>query len=105
MRNEALRDLVVAALDDLPVTSRLMFGGYGLYLGGAFFGVISDGKLYFRTDAASRGEYIERGMPALQPKYRPRGPKTVDRNFQVPPDVLGDAALLCAWAVRAAQAH
>jgi hypothetical protein len=38
----------------------------------------------------------------LQPKFRPRGPKTVDRHFEVPPDIFEDAALLQAWAMRAA---
>jgi hypothetical protein len=42
-------------------------------------------------------------MPTLQPRYRPRGPKTVDRNFQVPPDVIADADLLRHWAIRASE--
>ncbi len=58
---------------------------------------------YFRTDDESRAAYTARGMPALQPKYRPRGPKTVDRHFQVPPDILADASLLREWALRAAE--
>jgi DNA transformation protein len=102
MTDEELRDLVLRALDGLPVTSRSMFGGYGLYLGGAFFAVISEGTLYFRTDDESRADYVSRGMTALQPRYRPRGPKTVDRNFRVPPDVLADEGRLREWALRAA---
>ena len=82
-----------------------MFGGHGLYFEGAFFGVISDGRLYFRTDYESRADYVGRGMSALQPKHRPRGPKTVDRNFEVPPDVFADAATLRSWALRAARAR
>jgi DNA transformation protein len=101
--NESLRDLVLNALGELPVSSRRMFGGFGLYLGGVFFGVISDGKLYFRTNETSRADYLKRGMPSLQPRYRPRGPKTVDRNFQVPAEVLGDATLLREWAIRASR--
>jgi TfoX/Sxy family transcriptional regulator of competence genes len=82
-----------------------MFGGKGLYFDGTFFGVIFDGVLYFRTDDESRADYTSRGMPALQPPaHRPRGSKTVDRNFQVPPEVLADASLLREWAVRSAQA-
>jgi hypothetical protein len=42
-------------------------------------------------------------MPPLQPRHRPRGPKTVDRNFQVPQAILDDAAALRAWALRAAR--
>jgi TfoX/Sxy family transcriptional regulator of competence genes len=75
-----------------------------LYLSGQYFGIVNEGRVYFRTDAESRSEYLERGMPAFQPANRPRGPKTVDRNFEVPAEVLADAELLVAWAVRAAQA-
>jgi hypothetical protein len=41
-------------------------------------------------------------MSALQPKHRPPGPKNVDRNFEVPSDVLDDARALADWALRAA---
>ena len=83
-----------------------MFGGRGFYLGDKFFGVIFSGKLYLRTDDESRAEYTKRGMPALQPPVRrPRGPETVDRNFQVPPEVLADGRLLKEWALRAASAQ
>jgi DNA transformation protein len=81
-----------------------MFGGYGLYLEGRFFGLVNDGEVYFRTDDASRPAYIARGSKAFQPANRPAGPKTVPRNFQVPAGVLADADELRAWALRAAQA-
>ena len=96
--------LVHERLEPLPITTRAMFGGRGLFLDGAFFGIVIDRKLYFRTDEDSRPDYQDRGMPALQPKYRPRGPKTVDRNFEVPSDVMSDDGLLKRWALRAAQA-
>ncbi len=96
--------LVLERLEPFPITTRAMFGGRGLFLDGAFFGMVTDGRLYFRTDEESRSDYRDRGMPALQPKYRPRGPKTVDRNFEVPSDVLNDDRLLKQWALRAARA-
>ena len=81
-----------------------MFGGHRLR--DRLFGVISDGRLYFRTDDRSRGDYTSRGMSALQPPaHRPRGSQTVDRNFEVPVDVLEDPALLVEWAQRAAAAE
>ena len=102
MTDDQLRDLVARVLAEFPFTSRRMFGGHGLYLDGAFFGVTSDGRLYFRTDDDSRAPYVERGMSPLQPRYRPRGPKTVDRNFEVPAGVRNDAGALREWALRAA---
>ncbi len=103
-RDKAIRDIVVARLDPLPVTARNMFGGIGLYLEGRYFGLIFDGVLYFRTDATTRDQYLDRGMPAFQPPGRPRGPKTVGRNFRVPIEVMADAATFRAWAVQAAGA-
>ena len=103
-RDKAIRDDLLLRLVPLPVTARSMFGGIGLYLEGKYFGLIFDGVLYFRTDAASRNAYLERGMPAFQPKDRPRGPKTVDRNFQVPDEVMEDPDILRAWAIKAADA-
>lgn len=91
-------------LQNLPIRVRPMFGGYGLYLGDRYFGVIFDGQTYFRTDDTARAAYTSRGMSALQSRDRPRGPKTVDRNFEVPPEVLTDGAELSAWALRAAAA-
>jgi DNA transformation protein len=101
-RDSNVRDDVIRQLEPLPVTARNMFGGAGLYLEGQYFGFISDGVLYFRTDASSRAAYLERGMSAFQPASRPRGPKTVDRNFRVPDEVLRDPSMLTAWATTAA---
>jgi DNA transformation protein len=68
MSNADLRNQLLQSLVPLPVTSRAMFGGFGLYLDGVFFGVIFDDVLYFRTDEESRQDYLERGMEPLQPK-------------------------------------
>jgi DNA transformation protein len=102
LEDTRIRDHLLDALDGLPVRTRPMFGGYGFYMEDAFFAVISDGRLYFRTDDESREAYRARGMQALQPRYRPRGKRTVDRNFEVPADVLDDPKQLREWAMRAA---
>jgi DNA transformation protein len=101
MTSEELQQDILERLAPLPVASRRLFGGCGLYLEGAFFGVIVDGRLYFRTDDDSRAAFVERGMTALQPRWRVRGPKTVDRNFEVPAAILGDTEALRTWALRA----
>ncbi len=99
-----IADTILSRLAPLPVTTKRLFGLFGLYLDGQYFGFVSDGELYFRTDEASRESYETRGMPAFRPSHRPRGPKTVDRNFQVPPDVIDDEDMLRTWAMRAAEA-
>jgi TfoX/Sxy family transcriptional regulator of competence genes len=65
LEDTRIRDHLLDALDGLPVRSRAMFGGYGFYMEDAFFAVISDGRLYFRTDDDSREAYRALGMQAL----------------------------------------
>jgi DNA transformation protein len=95
---------VLSALEPIGARSRAMFGGHGLYSGHKFFGLLNHGRLYFRTDDQSRPEYVSRGMQPFQPNNRPIGPKTVPRNFEVPPAVFADPEKLLAWAIRATQA-
>ena len=85
----------LAALRGL--TSRRMFGGYGLYCDGAFFGLIDDDTLYFKTGESNRADYESRGMRRFDPY-----PSTPSRGgfgyHEVPADVLEDAEQLVAWA-------
>ncbi len=104
MTDAELRDHLQATLAPLGLRIRPMFGGYGLWLGDRYFGIIHGGHAWFRTDSASRPGYLARGMPAFQPANRPRGPKTVDRNFRVPDETLAHPDPLTAWALTAAAA-
>jgi DNA transformation protein len=79
------------------VEARAMFGAHGLYCGGVFFAIIADGRLYFKTDAASRREYEGRGMGAFRPNPR----QTLRTYYEVPVEVLEDDEELAAWAERA----
>ena len=105
MTDTEVRDRLEEALAPVGLRVRRMFGGYGLYLSDRFFGIIHSGHAWFRTDAESRPDYLARDMPAFQPPNRPRGPKTVDRNFRVPDDILADDQALSEWAIRASEAQ
>lgn len=74
--------------------SRAMFGGHGLYIGDAFFGIVHKGSLYFRTDDASRPDYVKRGSKPFSPKNA----QELHRYYAVPADVLEDAETLLEWA-------
>ena len=39
------------------VTSKPMFGGWGIYRDGVFFALIADGELYFKVDDSNKAEY------------------------------------------------
>jgi DNA transformation protein len=81
------------------VHARRMFGAAGLYCDEIFFGIISEDTLYLRVDEASRPDYTSRGMQAFRP-YADR-PEVSMTYFEVPADVLEDAAELLTWSRRA----
>jgi DNA transformation protein len=87
-------DFVLDQLAGLNATVRAMFGGHGLYRGREFFGILHQGRLYFRTDAATRAGYIERGSGPFRPNPR----QTLATYYEVPAEVLEDPELLTAWA-------
>jgi TfoX/Sxy family transcriptional regulator of competence genes len=97
----ALRDTVVARLDGLPgLRSKGMFGGYGLWAeGGLFFGIVDDGRVYFRTDATTRPAYA--GTPGF--RYAAGEPES-ETYRAVPDAVLADPATLLAYAEDAVDA-
>ena len=71
MNDETFRDFVLDQLQLLgEVHCRRMFGSYGLYHDGVFFGILSQGRLYFKTTAVTRGTYVQRGMQPFRPNPR-----------------------------------
>lgn len=74
--------------------SRAMFGGHGLYQGPVFFAIVHRGRLYFRVGDATRAAYEARGMKP----FRPGPSQTLKSYYEVPADVLEDAAEVAGWA-------
>jgi len=99
-RNDSFKDFVLDQLSDLRgVTCRAMFGGYGLYQGEVFFGIIHKGRLYFKTDDLTRSAYVARDMKP----FRPNTKQTLKTYYEVPVDLIEDQEQLIAWAARAAR--
>jgi DNA transformation protein and related proteins len=82
-------------LDSLHVEARRMFGSFGLYCKGRFFGIIHDGCVYLKTDDKTRNPYIKAGMKPFTPNPR----QTLKSLYQVPIDILEDADEFHRWAV------
>jgi len=100
MTADSFRDFVLeqlAALDGLRCNR--MFGGYGLYSGEAFFGIVFDGRLYFKTHPDTLPEYLEHHSPVFAPSE-----KQILKNYrEVPVDILEDGERLRHWARGAAR--
>ena len=59
MRDNSYHEYVMSDLlgDVSGVTSRAMFGGWGIYRNGVIFGIIVAGELYFKVDDSNRARY------------------------------------------------
>lgn len=87
--NKDFLDLVMGRLTPLgAVSSRSMFGGYGLFHEGTMFALISGAGLFFKVDDSNRSIYEQAG--SKQYKAMP--------YYQAPAEVLADAGKLLDWA-------
>jgi len=76
------------------ISSRSMFGGFGLFDSGTMFAIVdSSGRLIFRVDSNTTERYENAGSK----KHKPMP------YFEVPVDVLDDDSQLIEWASEAAQ--
>jgi DNA transformation protein len=97
---DSFRDYVLEQLDGLDgLRCRRMFGGHGLYCGERFFGIVHDGRLYFKTTPANLPDFSSRNCAVFAPSE-----KQILKNYrEVPVEILEDAESLTNWARRAAQ--
>ena len=102
MPDDSFKEFVLDQLSALPdVRARAMFGAHGLYSGGRFFGILDEGRLFFKTDAQSQADYVAHGMGPFT--YESKGKLMTMGYHEVPPDVLENRKELVAWANRAIQ--
>jgi DNA transformation protein and related proteins len=100
MSDDSFKEFVLDQLGALPeLRARAMFGAHGFYAGDKFFGILDEGRLFFKTDAASAADYTSRGMGAFT--YESKGKVMTMAYHEVPPDVLENAPELVEWARRA----
>ena len=102
MPDDSFNEFVLDQLSALPdVRAKAMFGAHGIYSGETFFGILDEGRLFFKTDAATEADYTARGMKPFT--YESRGKVLTICYHEVPPDVLENAPELIAWARKAIQ--
>ena len=88
--------------DIQPITTRRMFGGYGIFKDGLMFALVADDTLYLKVDAINQVDFQQRSLPAFQ--YS-KGDKTFSMSYHLAPDEIFDQpALAAAWAERSIQA-
>ena len=82
----------------VPIRTRAMFGGVGLYSGELFFALIDDDLLYFKVDDTNRPDFEARGMGPFRPAAEGG---EVMQYYQMPEDLLEDVEMLGEWARKA----
>ena len=100
-KHDGFKDFVLDQLADLRgLTCRAMFGGYGLRYREVFFGIIHKGRLYFKVTPDTVESYRALGTKP----FRVTSKMTLKTYYEVPADILEDAALLAEWAATASSA-
>lgn len=96
---DSFRDFILEQLAALNgLRCKRMFGGYGLYCGEVFFGILHDGRLYFKTHPDTLPDYLEYHAAVFAPSE-----KQILKNYrEVPVDILEDGERLLLWARKAA---
>lgn len=100
MPTDSFRNFILEQLAALgSLRCKRMFGGYGLYAGKIFFGIVFDGRLYFKTHPDTLAEYLDHHAAVFAPSE-----KQILKNYrEVPVDILEDSERLSFWAQRAAR--
>ncbi len=101
-KHDGFKDFVLDQLADIRgLTCRAMFGGYGLRYRETVFGIIHKGRLYFKVTSETADSYRVMGAKP----FRVTKTMTLKTYYEVPADILEDAALLAEWAETASTAQ
>ena len=81
----------------VPIRTKPMFGGVGIYSDELFFALIAEDKLYFKVDDLNRADFEARGM---EPFYPFEGSKPM-HYWELPPGVIDEPTELRIWVDKA----
>lgn len=101
-RDASFHDYVVSDLlaGISGITSRAMFGGWGIYRDGVFFALIADGRLYLKVDEQTKEAYRSRGSKPFV-YVAPDGKQMVMSYYQLPEEMMEDRAAVATWVEQA----
>ncbi len=84
------------------ITTRRMFGSFGIYLRGIFIGLIHGGTVYLKTDDKTQQDYEDLGSRPFT--YRKKG-KTMTLSFwEVPAAMMDNPSDITVWVAKAYEA-
>lgn len=78
---------------------RKMFGGVYIYCDDLFIATIHDNKLYFKANAVTAPDFVERGLAIFS--YPRQGGIATLQYHQAPPEVFSGRPAMKLWAAKA----
>ena len=100
MPDDSFKEFVLDQLSALPdLRAKAMFGAHGIYSGEKFFGILDEGRLFFKTNAETEKDFIARGMEPFT--HEMKGKVMAMAYHEVPPEILEQPHELTAWARKA----
>ena len=85
------------------ISSKALFGGYGIYKNGVIFAVIADATLYFRVDAETKKDYQKHSSePFVYQAHT--GKKVAMAYWRLPDRIMEDREKLVEWVDKAVAA-
>ena len=91
MADESFKEFVLDQLRAVPdVRAKAMFGAHGLYQDEHFFGILDEGRLFFKTDASEQRLKPQVGSPPANRQCRDSGAPGV-AALGLPPSLAATA--------------
>ena len=78
------------------IEARRMFGGHGLFHEDRMLGIVANGRVYLKTDEATRDLFIQKGLPPFE--YSRRGERTATSYYEAPAEIFEDREEAAHWA-------
>ena len=97
MQNEFFTYVIEDVLRDISgITSRAMFGGYGIYRDGIIFALIAFNQLYFKVGKINRADYVAMGSEPFIYEFK-NHKKTTMPYWLVPDEIMQDKEKVEEW--------
>ena len=88
------------------ITSRAMFGGWGIYQSGVIFAMIAEDELYFKVDTNNRADFEARGShPFVYTMPKPNGKTMAMSYWKLPEEIMENRDELKKWIAKSVQAN